>query len=119
MTARFRELQEKYKGDPPKLQPEMQAFAKEMRSLIPPASIDDVVAYIDHVVKLGGIGAVGIGSDYDGVGCVPAGLDDVSKFQNLTRALLEHGYSAEEIRKIYRGNTLRLMRSVEQAAHNF
>jgi len=119
LTGRFREMQEKYKDDPPKLQAAMQAFAKEMRSLIPQASTDDVVAHIDHVVKLGGMGAVGIGSDYDGVGCVPAGLDDVSKFPNLTRALLEHGYSAEEIRKIYGGNTLRLMRSVEQAAHNF
>jgi membrane dipeptidase len=31
--------------------------------------------------------------------------------------LLEHGYSAENIRKIYGGNTLRVMRAVEKAAH--
>jgi membrane dipeptidase len=119
LMAHFRELQEKYKDDPPKFQTEMQAFAKEMRAIIPPASMDDVVAHIDHVAKIAGIGAVGIGSDFDGVGCVPTGLDDVSKFRNLTRALLEHGYSAEEIQKIYGGNTLRLMRSVEQVAHSF
>jgi membrane dipeptidase len=35
LTGRFREMQEKYKDDPPKLQAAMQAFAKEMRSLIP------------------------------------------------------------------------------------
>ena len=83
---------------------------------VPRASIADVVAHIDHVVKLAGIDSVGIGTDYDGVECVPIGLDDVSQFPNLTRALLEHGYSAEDVRKIYGGNTLRVMREVEQIA---
>jgi membrane dipeptidase len=80
------------------------------------AAVEDVVKHIDHVVKIGGIGAVGIGSDFDGIDCAPAGLEDVSKFPNLTRALLEKGYSAENIRKIYGGNTLRLMRAVEAVA---
>jgi len=79
-----------------------------------PATLADVVDHIDHVVKIAGIGAVRIGSDFDGVTCTPAGLDDVSKFPNLTRALLEKGYTPEEIRKIYGGNTLRLMRAVER-----
>ncbi len=85
------------------------------RPHIPPATLDDVVAHIDHVVKLAGAGAVGIGSDFDGVSCTPSGLEDVSKFPNLTRALLERGYSAEDIRKIYGGNLLRTMRAVESA----
>ncbi|MGH9722137.1 MAG: dipeptidase [Bryobacteraceae bacterium] len=80
------------------------------------AAIDDVVAHIDHVVEIAGIDAVGIGSDFDGVSCVPEGLDDVSKYTNLTRRLLESGYSAEEVRKIYGGNLLRVMRGVERAA---
>ena len=80
------------------------------------ATLDDVVRDIDHAVKIGGIGAVGIGSDFDGIDCAPQGLEDVSKFPNLTRALLEKGYNAEDIRKIYGGNTLRLMRTVEAAA---
>ena len=62
-----------------------------------------------------GIDHVGIGSDFDGIGCTPDGLDDVSKFPSLTRALLEKGYKAEDIKKIYGGNTLRLLRAVEQA----
>ncbi len=82
---------------------------------IPRATLADVVAHIDHVVKIAGVDAVGLGSDFDGVPCTPVGLDDVSKFPNLTRALLEKGYSAEDIRKIYGGNTLRLMRAVERA----
>ena len=43
------------------------------------------------------------------------GLEDVSKFPHLTRALLEKGYSGEAIAKIYGGNLLRLMRAVEAA----
>jgi membrane dipeptidase len=78
--------------------------------------MEDVVAHIDHAVKVGGIDAVGIGSDFDGVSCTPAGLEDVSKFPNLTRALLEKGYSEGDIRKIYGGNTLRVMRAVEAEA---
>ena len=53
-------------------------------------------------------------SDFDGIDCVPVGLEDVSKFPNLTRALLEKGYSAGDIRKIYGGNFLRVMRAVEK-----
>jgi membrane dipeptidase len=83
---------------------------------IPRATLTDVVAHIDHVVKIAGADAVGIGSDFDGVDCAPIGLDDVSKFPNLTRALLEKGYTEAQVRKIYGENTLRVMRAVEKAA---
>lgn len=96
------------------------AADEEDRHRTPPvrATLADAVAHIDHVVKIAGVDAVGIGSDFDGVQCTPEGLDDVSRFPNLTRALLEKGYSAADIRKIYGGNTLRLMREVEQAGHS-
>ncbi|HTR36830.1 MAG TPA: dipeptidase [Bryobacteraceae bacterium] len=92
------------------------ATIAEYRKMVPPATLADVVAHIDHAVKIGGIDAVGIGSDFDGVFCTPTGLEDVSKFPNLTRALLEKGYSVEDIRKIYSGNLLRVMRAVEAEA---
>jgi len=82
----------------------------------PHSTLADIVAHIDHAVKIGGIGAVGIGSDFDGIECAPDGLEDVSKFPNLTRALLEKGYSESDIRKIYGENLLRVMRAVEAVA---
>jgi membrane dipeptidase len=88
--------------------------ARRRKQKTPPATLADVVAHIDHVVKIAGIDAVGLGSDFDGVTCVPTGLSDVAQFPNLTRALLEKGYTPEQIYKIYGGNTLRLMRAVEQ-----
>jgi membrane dipeptidase len=112
------DLRSKYKDDPAGLRAEMKKLLAENPSNIPPATLQDVVDHIDHIVKIAGPDAVGIGSDFDGVSCVPEGLNDVSKYPNLTRALLEKGYSAENIRKIYGGNILRVMRATEQVAKN-
>ena len=84
----------------------------------PRATLADVVRHINHVVAIGGVGAVGLGSDFDGISCAPVGLDSVDKWPNLTRALLEEGYTAAEIRKIYGENTLRLMAEVERVARS-
>ena len=80
------------------------------------ASLAEFVNHIDHIKKIAGVDAVGIGSDFNGITCSPEGLDDVSQFPNLTRALLERGYTEQEITKIYSGNLLRVMRSVEAVA---
>ncbi len=100
-------------ADPVAPEAAIDALMKESAS-IPPATLQDVVAQIDHAVKIGGIDHVGIGTDFDGSDCVPADLDSYSKFPALTRALLERGYSADDIKKIYGGNILRVMRAVEQ-----
>ncbi len=112
--AALLDMEAKYKNDPVKLKEETEKMRAEIAKHVVRATLADVVAHIDHVVKLAGIDAVGIGSDFDGITCTPTGLDDVSKFPNLTRALLEKGYTAAQIKKIYGGNTLRLMRAVEK-----
>jgi membrane dipeptidase len=76
------------------------------------ATIEDAVAHIDHVVKLAGVDHVGIGSDWDGISAVPAGLEDVSKMPALTALLLQRGYSEQDVKKILGGNFLRVMRQV-------
>jgi membrane dipeptidase len=111
------ELIRKYAGDPQGLQKAMHE-ARQASGAGPGkrATLADVVKHINHVVQLAGVDAVGLGSDFDGIDCAPEGLDSVDKWPNLTRALLEEGYTAAEIRKIYGGNTLRLMEEVERAA---
>jgi membrane dipeptidase len=116
LRAKMQELTEQMKDKTPE---ERRAAIRKLYGESGPrvrAKLADVVAHIDHVVKIAGIDAVGIGSDYDGVGCVPEGLEDVSKYPALTRALLEKGYSAEDIQKIYGGNFLRLMRAAERTS---
>ena len=103
-------------NDPKERRAAMRELMEEMGKKTVRASIDDVVAHIDQIKKIAGIDHVGLGSDFDGVGCVPEGLDDVSKWPNLTRKLLEKGYTPAEIRKVYGGNLLRVMKAVEQAS---
>ena len=94
----------------------MEKLQAESGAALPPATMADVVAQIEHSVKIGGVDHVGIGTDFDGVGCVPPDLDSYNKFPALTRALLEKGYSGPDIIKIYGGNLLRVMRAVEKGA---
>jgi membrane dipeptidase len=79
--------------------------------------VSDLVAHIDHVVKIAGVDHVGLGSDFEGVGDnLPAGLKDVSGYPNVIRALLEKGYSETDIRKICGENLLRVWSEVERLA---
>jgi membrane dipeptidase len=108
----------KYANDPDGLRKAM-AEARKTVGVAPAgprAKLSDVVKHINHVVQIAGVDAVGLGSDFDGIGCAPEDLDSVDKWPNLTRALLEEGYTAVEISKIYGENTLRLMEAVEKAA---
>ena len=76
------------------------------------ATLQDAVAQIDHAVKIAGVEHVGIGSDWDGINSVPAGLEDVSKMPALTAALLRRGYREDDLRKILGGNLLRVLEEV-------
>lgn len=76
------------------------------------ASINDVIAHIDYIKNLVGIDYVAIGSDFDGIEVVPLGLEDTSKFPNLTEALFERGYSREDIDKILYKNFKRVFEQV-------
>lgn len=76
---------------------------------MPLASVDDVADHIDRVKRLVGLEHIGLGSDYEGVGrTLPIGLEDVSRYPNLLRALLERGYTEAEIEQICSGNVLRV-----------
>lgn len=50
-------------------------------------TIDDLVAHIDHLIKLGGEDHIGIGSDFDGISTFVEDLEDASKHQNLVQAI--------------------------------
>jgi membrane dipeptidase len=114
LEARFKEVTAGKKLNEAEIDATYQRLRLEMK--LTRSTLSDVVDHIDHVRKVAGIDAVGIGSDFNGVTCAPEGLDDVSKFPNLTRALLERGYSESDIKKVYGGNLLRVMRAVEMAA---
>lgn len=78
-------------------------------------TVSDYVDHIDHVKNLVGIDYVGIGSDFDGGGGL-ADCEDVSQFPNITREMLQRGYTEEEIMKVWGGNFFRAFREVEELA---
>jgi membrane dipeptidase len=78
--------------------------------------VSEVVDHIDRVVELVGVDHVGFGSDFDGVIALPAGLKDVSHYPNLIRALLDRGYSEEDVEKFCGGNLLRVWAEVDAVA---
>jgi membrane dipeptidase len=80
----------------------------------PPLSV--LIDHIDHVVQLVGPEHVGLGSDFDGVTSLPVGLEHQGKMPNITRALVEKGYSEGDIKLILGENLLRVMAAVEETA---
>ncbi len=74
----------------------------------PSANVVDFVNHIDHAVKVAGIDHVGISSDFDGGGGID-GWRDASETFNVTLELVKRGYSEEDVRKLWGGNTLRVM----------
>jgi membrane dipeptidase len=95
---------------------DMDALRAEIEAKFTQATLADVADHVGHAVKVAGIDHVGIGSDFDGIDCTPVGLEDYSKLPGLTHELLKRGYTREQIHKIYGGNTMRVMRAVENAA---
>ncbi|HWE51605.1 MAG TPA: dipeptidase [Bryobacteraceae bacterium] len=116
MAPMLAALREKYKNKPDELEKATDAVRQAAGPPSPRATLADVVKHINHVADIAGVDAIGLGSDFDGIGCAPEGLDSVDKWPNLTRALLEEGYSQSDIVKIYGENTLRLMTQVEKVA---
>lgn len=82
----------------------------------PDATLSQVADHIDHLVATAGIDHVGIGSDFDGIGFTPVGLEDVSTFPDLIAELVRRGYPDEDIRKILGGNLLRALGRAEEVA---
>jgi membrane dipeptidase len=121
-TVRFKKMQELrkiYNAEFENMnEDEKQAFRKLWREtgekypkVLP--TVSDLVDHIDHVKNLVGIDYVGIGSDFDGGGGL-ADCEDVSQLPNITREMLNRGYTEEEIIKVWGGNFFRVFREVEE-----
>jgi membrane dipeptidase len=88
---------------------------REWMAKIPRAPLKSLIDNIDHIAKVAGVDHVGLGSDFDGVsGATPVGIDSAADLPKITQALLDRGYSADDIHKILGGNLLRVFRDVEQ-----
>ena len=82
----------------------------------PRATLSQVADHIDHIRKVAGIDYIGLGGDFDGISQVVEGLEDVSKYPDLTAELLKRGYKDDDVKKILGLNVLRVMRQAEKVA---
>ena len=91
------------------------AAMRALRARAPKATIADVADHIEHVRKVAGIDHVGLGSDFDGIGETPVGLEDgVSSFPKVLVELARRGWTDAELRKLAGETVLRVMAEAEK-----
>jgi membrane dipeptidase len=96
---------------------EIDRIEREWIGKIPRPPLSSLVDHIDHIAKVAGIDHVGLGSDFDGVsGATPQGIDSAADLPKITQALLDRGYSADDIHQILGGNLMRVFHEVEQVS---
>ncbi len=76
-----------------------------------PGTIRAVVKHARHIVNVGGIEVLGLGSDFDGIDTHEE-LTGVHKMGLLWDALHEAGFKSSEIDKIFSENVLRVYREI-------
>lgn len=79
-------------------------FAKEDEKH---GSVESMVKNIRHIVNVGGIECVGMGTDFDGIGTNPH-VPDAGCMDRLLHALEKEGFTPSEIEKIFYKNVLRV-----------
>ncbi len=110
-------LREKLKNaDEKTREQEYEKFRAEWRERLPRPPLKSLIHNIDHIAKVAGIDHVGLGSDFDGISSTPLGIDSAADLPKITQALLDRGYTAEQIKKILGGNLLRVFREVERVS---
>lgn len=67
-------------------------------------TVEDIILHIEHIANMGGINNIGLGSDFDGVRCLPKGLEDCTGIKNLTAGLISRGFDDYSILKILGAN---------------
>ncbi|MFN3981271.1 MAG: dipeptidase, partial [Caldilinea sp.] len=75
------------------------------------ASLDDIVANIEHMLAVVGPDHVALGSDFDGW-TMAQEMKDATCYPLITQRLVERGYDVRVIRKVLGENLLRVIRAV-------
>ncbi|GGI72493.1 dipeptidase [Polymorphobacter multimanifer] len=100
-------------------QPDKAAAAMAAWNKANPAPVVDlkvVADHLDHIAKVAGHDAVGLGARYDGIPAGPVGLEGVEPSPALFAALVRRGWSDENLAKLAGGNILRAMEAAEKVA---
>jgi membrane dipeptidase len=100
----------------PEREAELERLQEEYRKAVPRPPFSALMEHFDHMIKVAGVDHVGIGSDFDGVECLPEGMDGVQDLPKITADLLGRGYNPSDVQKVLGGNLLRVFAEVEKTA---
>jgi membrane dipeptidase len=106
--------EEEYLRDPRRIAEERARILAERP--LPRVPLSTFVDHLIRLIDLAGEEHVGIGSDFDGIPEALEGFEDVSKFPDLTAALLDRGVDRAGVKLILGGNFLRVLREGERVA---
>ena len=83
----------------------------------PSVTVATVADHVEHVARVAGRDAVGLGGDYDGInGTGPVAMKGVDAYPLLFAELARRGWSDADLAKLAGGNVLRAMEGVEAVA---
>ena len=71
----------------------------------------DMVRHMKHMKQIGGIGCIGLGSDFDGITSIVE-MKDCSGMQLLAEEMERQGFHTGEIEAVFYGNVLRLYKEL-------
>lgn len=75
--------------------------------------VDEMVAHIQHMIRIGGSEFPAIGTDFDGFrGMDVMEIEKISDMEKLWHALKKKGLSEEQLEKIWNGNILRILKEM-------
>lgn len=115
-AVRANEAKLKAEGKPLNYAAVEDAVEKEWAAKLPRPPFRVLIDHIDHIAKVAGVEHVGLGSDFDGNPAMPQGMDSAADLPKITQALLERGYTKDQIKGILGGNLLRVFRRVEKVS---
>jgi membrane dipeptidase len=100
----------------PESRAELEKLMAMKETAVPRPPLSALIDHFDHMIKIAGAEHVGIGSDFDGVECLPQEIDGVQDLPKITAELVKRGYSAGDLHKILGGNLLRVFGEVERVS---
>ena len=104
----------RYSGDMSRFYPTWREMDEAAGGPLAPASFDEMMDALEHLIKVAGPRHVGLGSDLDGVSNIPVGMETAADYPKITEALLRRGHSEKNVRGFLGENWLRVFREAEK-----
>ena len=73
--------------------------------------VRDMVLHMKHMKQIGGIGCIGLGTDFDGITSIVE-MGDCSRMQMLADEMTRQGFSVGEVEAVFSENVLRVYREL-------